>query len=81
MENKTFTLPANLCINIYNYLEKNLNTDNAEAFVVLKQEMTRQDKEAQKQEAMEKLRSEVKVEFSDKEKAYQKFEGIDLSNE
>lgn len=60
-----YELPEQLCINIYNYLEKNLNAENATAFVMLKQEMERQAIEKQKKETKDKLKAEIEAEKID----------------
>lgn len=57
-----YKLQDQLCVTIYNYLEKNLNAENATAFVMLKQEMEKQSIEKQKKEAEDKLRAEIKAE-------------------
>ena len=54
-----YELPEQLCITIYNYLEKNLNAENATAFVMLKQEMEKQSIEKQKKDAEDKMRAEI----------------------
>ena len=63
-----YKLQDQLCVAIYNYLEKNLNAENATAFVMLKQEMEKQSIEKQKKDAEEKLRADIIAEkVSDEE--------------